>query len=498
MPQETLVRGFPGQRYRSALGKIGPVETYPGHIAFVDVGGFGDNPVLAALLPDARIVSLNIPHEYHGRFGDVTYDGQHMPIASGAVPVAMAVDVLEHVVADKRLKLLSEMVRVAQKKVVVSGPFASLLNEDYEKKLLGEMEARGLPAKRSIVQHRINGLPTIDALVAMSRQLGYPFSLSPATTTALDFQGLLAQVNILGNRPEDGKTLAEALAQETDQLLTSAPTPTWQQAYRAVLVIEKVRRGQRLGEDKLFLSSDETTAYQAALSAGGYGRVEDLIRFCRENPLRGRHIVLEGPEGSGKTTVMRRVTDALMQWGYTVANPTDYGLRQDIRTVEKQRQQLFPEPARGLYFAHAMVETTIAGNAHTLLGPCSVAIDDRGLASVPMHHDLYCRTDETIPMLLKRHAPKVAPDLTIVLSIEDEDFNWKRLKATEDLANRERTWEQLIFQRAYYQRLEESPLTGPIVRIINPGTDGTLDDVVTTVLRAIAEHCRIPTRVDNP
>lgn len=497
MLQETLVRGFPGQRYRSAIEHIGPVEALPGHIAVLDVGGFRDNATLSELIPGIRVVSLNIPDEYHGRSGDVTYDGQKMPLASCSVPLVMAVDVLEHVPAPKRLTLLREMVRVVKDRVVASGPFASSVNVAYEERLLQEMERHGLPGKASVRMHRVLGLPNIEDLVVMSRQLGYPFHLSPATITALDFQGLLAQVNAIAEHPADGRTSARTIAQATEGLLASAPKPTWQQAYRAVLAIEKERHGRRVSKLELFLSSDETTAYQAALTAAGWGRVEDPIAFYY-NPLRGRHIVFEGPEGSGKTTLMRQVTKRLVRWGYAVANPTDYGLRQDIRTVEKQRQQLLPEPARGQYFAHAMVETTVAGNAHTLRGPCFVSLDDRGLASVPMHHDLHCPDDMTIPMLLDNHAPKIAPDLTIVLGIENKDLNWQRLQESPDLANRFRTKDQLLFQREYYQHFKQNNLTGPICRIENPGTDGSLDRVVSDVLAAIQTSCGIPTQVDNP
>lgn len=487
------VYGFPTHRYDVA-GKYFPVGVGMDGSTFniLDVGGFVNNPVLTKLYPGLKIVSLNLPGEYHGRTGDITYDGTKMPFTASSIPVVMAVDVLEHVIAQERLSLLAEMSRVAERSVIASGPFSSADNNQYEQFLLKRMEEAGIPPKHSILQHQEYGLPTLENLVRMARELRKPFDIYPATVTALDFHGLLAQVDLIREDPAGGSQRTELIAQTIDSELGDSPKPTWEQAYRAVLVIDKIPKGRIVGTDELFLSSDEKTAYQAALSHACFGIIEDPISFYYRNPLRGRHIVIEGPEGSGKTTIVKLLAMLLETKGYTVAIPTNHGLRQDIRDIEKHRQKLLPEPSRGLYFAHAMQESIVAGNAHTLRGPCYISISERGLASVPMHHEMYCKGDPTIPLLLHKHLPHALPDLTIILGVNDIELNWEMMRRGRDLANMERTIDQLRFQREYYRSLQNGALTGTIFRIDNPGKEGTLNQVVEKILWAIENYCDAP------
>lgn len=512
--QQTLVRGFPRHRYRVASEYIPTdLEGYP--FGILDVGGFRDNPVVREIFPGVEAIAINIPHEYHGRTGNITYDGRHIPLATDSIPVVMAVDVLEHVRREERFFLLQEMLRVAGQKVVVSGPFDSVQNVKYEVEFLKTLDRYGLPPKASILQHRKRGLSKIEELVLMARNLRTPFAIYPATIADLDFQGLLSQAEVLGGYEGNTKSrfptntvfsrvrhileapirrrIAYVLQQVIERQLRRPQKTTWDQAYRAILVMDKIPQGRIVGEEELFLSSDEETAYQAALSYAGFGHFENPIGFYYKNPLRGRHIVIEGPEGTGKTTIVKALSEILKTWGYVVAIPTNYGLRQDIRDIESERQELIPEPSRGLYFAHAMQQTTVTGNAHTLRGTRYISIGERGLASVPMHYEMYCKGDPTIPLLLRKHLPRIPPDLTIILGIENEDINWRRMKQDGDLANSERTPEQLEFQRKYYSTLKEGPLTGKICCIENPGTDGTLDHVIGKVLTAIELHCGIPT-----
>lgn len=494
-PPEALVRGYPYNRYTAALRHFPNIQP-SGKIDVLDVGGFRNNPLLAEVLtelshPALNVTSINLLDEYHGRQGDTTYDGQHFPINTESIPVIVAVDVLEHVVRNERPALIREMARIAKERVIVSGPFHSLENVTLEEELLEHMKQQGLSPKTSILQHRILGLPTLAELVTMARGTGLPFQVYPATDALRDFMGLNHQVDTLA---QGGSVWARQMAENDDRQLRLRSKVNWQDAYRAVLVIDKHPNGRIIANKDELFRGDEKTAYQAALTSVGFGELENPILFYDENHLRGKHIVFEGPEGSGKTTIMRIVARLLAGWGYTVAIPTDFGRRQDIRDMERETGELIQEPQRGQYFAEAMVESTITGNAHSLTGPCSIALSDRSLTSVPMHRQLYTPRDKTIPMLLGKHAPLNRPDLTIVLQVENLDLNSEMMQREQDLANIERTMDQLKYQREYYRSLQNNFLSGNhICHITNPGTNGSLATVVRKVLKEIERYCGIPT-----
>lgn len=495
---ETLVRGFPRVRYSAAIDHLPPeILTINGgsRIKIADIGGFRDNPILKELLSETSILSLNIPGEYHGRTGDITYDGSHMPLLDNSVPIMMAVDVLEQINPVKRSDLIKEMVRVAKNRVIVSGPYHSEINVAYEEELIDYMRKNNLPPKVSIVKHRDLGLPTLEELVAIGRKLRFPFHLYPATITALDFQGLLAQVEVLAKKSVSGSEIngrrieiAKVVAEAIDKQLIHGPSPTWQQAYRAVLVIDKKPSGRIIEtETELSLSVSERTAYQNALTQAGWGLLEDPLTFYPENSLRGRHIAFEGPDGSGKTTVMNRVSHELVNWGYQVAIPKKSGLRQDLRETEMRDKRLMDEPSREQHLATATVMAMIDANAFTLRGPCFIGLSERTLASVDVHHKIHGR-QRPVTLVLKR-APRIPPDLTIVLEVDDQEENFHRMRQNLDLANEQIIPEQLALQRLHYKRLQKSRCTGPIVRIKN---NGPIEETVQEVLRTIEDHCGIP------
>lgn len=515
---EALVRGYPHNRYTAALSHFPSIKP-SGKIDVLDVGGFKNNPVLAKVLTELshpaffNVTSINLPKEYHGRHGDIIYDGQHLPLNTESIPVVVAVDVLEHVERRKRTALILEMVRAAKVRVIISGPFHSPENATLEEELLEHMKQNGLPPKTSILQHRRLGLPTLAELVAMARTSELPFQIYPATDALRDFRGLHRQVDVLTEQPKmklpgvrsiryrkyqsEKLTRAKTMAENDDRQLRLRSKVNWPDAYRAVLVIEMKPIGRIINEQNELFRGDEKTAYQAALTSVGFGELENPILFYAENPIRGRHIVFEGPEGSGKTTIMRIVARLLADWGYTIAIPTDFGRRQNIRDLEKATGLLIREPQRGQYFTEAMVESTITGNAHSLTGPCSIALNDRGLTSVPMHRQLHCPNDETIQMLIDKHAPHNRPDLTIVLEVDDLNLNFEMMQREQDLANMKRTMDQLKYQREYYRNLPDNFLSGnQICHIKNPGINRSLTSVVREVLTIIKNYCGIPTSRD--
>jgi len=508
---QVYVRGFPESRYRTVEPfvreafdsfKYWPHEE---RVCIADIGGFRNNIIAEKVFHDLPTIALNIPSEYHfpKRYGDVTYDGLNMPLASDSIPVVMSVDVLEQVHPDNRLRLIEEMVRVAQERVVIACPFYSAENVGAELNLLDRMRKAGLPEKTSIKIHRQNELPKLGELVDMGRKMAFPFQLWPATNSRLDFHHLNAQVDVLRATNRDIE-LAKALAKAADASLSNIENvqrPTWNEAYRAVLIIDKYSHGRVLSQDSDYIySNTETTAYGRALGLAWFGNIRDPVNYvwnpeypgttAKEIPLRGFNIAFEGPDGVGKTETIQRVAEKLAKWGYTVATPMRYGPRQKLREWEKTNGVL-PEPSREALLVDTTNQSIIAGNAHKLLGSCCIALSDRTLTGTLVYHEIH-GIQRPVEYVLQ-NTYTIPPDLTIILEVDDFEENWKRKGAKGDPANAQITKEQLEKQRRLYKEMKENKFTGPIIRV---KSNGTVEETSEAVLDAIEKYFGISTRRD--
>ncbi|MBI5448939.1 methyltransferase domain-containing protein [Candidatus Gottesmanbacteria bacterium] len=495
---ETLVEGDVLARYQDAFRRV---PDGPG--AVLDVGGSRNFPERDELLgADRQVTSLNLPDEPHRRVPDIYGDGTALPYKDGAFSFVSAVDVLEHVSSHLRPRFVAEMVRVTSSRAVIIAPLGGKENYSSERELLDRMEAAELDPKQSFLNHQKLGLPTLRELVTIGRSLRLPFDIFPATHRSTLFQSLRDQVTAFSvDKGEVGQAIAREIASSAQDMLMQTNVPPWEDAYRAGMVVKKHEPGNIvLDNKKLFLAENEMMAYQAAFRRAGWQSVrsEEDFRWYNKYPLRGRTINIEGPEGSGKTSLVRRLVQDLSAWGYTVSTQTDHGVRQWIRDMERKvgRAEVLGDPERAEFFFFAMWQAAVAGNAFSLLGPCHVNVSDRGLESVRMHHGLHCPTNRTIPYTMQEHPLAVAPDLTVLLWVDDAEHNYHLMQKDGDPVNKTKGPDALAFQRRFYDHLWKdggSRFTGPIVRVVNPGTEGSFEPVVAEVKSLIEQKTGIPT-----
>ena len=497
MNLETLVEGDVLARYQDAFRRV---PDGPGTV--LDVGGARNFPRRDVLLgPDWQVTSLNLPDEPHRRVPDIYGDGIALPYKDGAFSFVSAVDVLEHVSSHLRPRFVAEMARVTSARAVIIAPLGGKENYWRERELLERMAAAELDPKQSFLNHQKLGLPTLRELVAIGRSLRLPFDVFSATHRSTLFQSLQDQVAALAvDKDKIGQSIARRIAASAQDMLMQTSVPPWGDAYRAGLVVKKHEPGRIIEDDReLFLAENEMMAYQAALRKAGWQSVtpDTVFDVYKKYALRGRTINIEGPEGSGKTTLVKRLVQDLSAWGYTVATQTDHGIRQWIRDMERNvgRTEVLGDPERAEFFFFAMWQAAVAGSAFSLLGPCHVNISDRGLESVRMHHGLHCPDNRTIPFAMQEHPLAISPDLTILLWVEDETFNYHLMQKDDDPVNRTKGPDALAFQRQFYHRLWKeggSRFTGPVVRVVNPGTEGSLDKLVEEAKSIIEQKTGIP------
>jgi hypothetical protein len=155
---QEIVRLIKGQRQGEALKVLdvgGLSHTYEGQ-PFLPIARF---------LPEEEIMVLDVQDYYGPNYLRVDEDGL-FPLSDASFDVVVSCDTLEHVPPERRPAFLDELLRVARQYVVLAGPF------DSEDTRLAEQIFYDLHLRRlGVVQpqlheHRLYGLPDLQALCA--------------------------------------------------------------------------------------------------------------------------------------------------------------------------------------------------------------------------------------------------------------------------------------------------------------------------------------------
>lgn len=144
--------------------------------SLVDVGG---HPGLIADFvkgPKITITDLQVVDKENFIKADAT----DLPFKDGSFNTAISLDVLEHIPADKREKVMSEIARVASEYIILTAPFHSdaiVLAENIFHEFHVRTMNKDLPVLK---EHLVNGLPDLDNTVKQFKDSGFNVATFPS------------------------------------------------------------------------------------------------------------------------------------------------------------------------------------------------------------------------------------------------------------------------------------------------------------------------------
>lgn len=224
------------RHYRYFLAAENITEAAP---TILDVGGYRSRREnLSEYFPGLTYLAANVDSAwYPGEEIDIPFDGSRLPYEDSSIEFVISVDTLEHVVPTARKALIQEMIRVAQKRVVVVVPI-STNSVSYEEIYARNCVALGADVRPSISEHLELGLPTIHDIANFAD--GHQFTIRYRTEKDLYWAIQNAMLVNSSAFPDRARDLNQEMQRTMERLLierTADVAP--EQAYRAVLIVDK-------------------------------------------------------------------------------------------------------------------------------------------------------------------------------------------------------------------------------------------------------------------
>ncbi len=193
------------------------------------------------------IYTINVVRDYdrQTRRPDLYYDGLHIPFANSSYDIVTSIDVLEHVPNKERMRVISEMIRVAKQKVIIVVPFFSFENIEMEEDILKDMKSKNIQPKPSLAEHRAFELPKISEIekYLKAHKLKYKISYGthrPIMKQYYFFQNTInSLLNIPGNSKEQLMKILVMVMEVAGNVFNISKKVEKKDAYRAIISITK-------------------------------------------------------------------------------------------------------------------------------------------------------------------------------------------------------------------------------------------------------------------
>jgi hypothetical protein len=116
---------------------------------------------------------------------------RHLPFSDGAFDDVLCVDTLEHLAGGERRRAILELIRVARKRVIISGP-AGAFAEWGDAAYADHIRQRRRPVPGWLEEHLQQGMPSLGDLLDIMIACGHPFTVHVNEGVMQHYSGLFA------------------------------------------------------------------------------------------------------------------------------------------------------------------------------------------------------------------------------------------------------------------------------------------------------------------
>lgn len=95
---------------------------------------------------------------------DILFDGTKLPLKDNSFEVVISLDTLEHIKKNNRKDFTKELLRVAEKKVILAAPLGTKKHIAFEKNLIKKLKAEKKKIPNYLKEHIVNGLPVLEEI----------------------------------------------------------------------------------------------------------------------------------------------------------------------------------------------------------------------------------------------------------------------------------------------------------------------------------------------
>jgi len=164
------------QRYKKIADILSVIHTYEKNesLSILDVGGY---PCEFEKFTKNKIFIVDLP--YCKKENYIKGSGMDLPIKTNFFDIVISSDTFEHIVVDKRIQFLKELIRVSKKYIILGAPFKSEINELVEDELCNLHNKIYQKPHPWLNEHKVNSLPNLSILMDFLDENNYLYQIFP-------------------------------------------------------------------------------------------------------------------------------------------------------------------------------------------------------------------------------------------------------------------------------------------------------------------------------